>query len=83
MMVIFIVWIVLFRLEQKSKLESPIKVCTNKNFCNVLVPSEDTKILEFNQYCESDETPFIIYDDIKSLMRKNDECKNNPEKSST
>ena len=47
------------------------------------MPSEDTKILEFNQYCESDETPFIIYDDIKSLMRKNDECKNNPEKSST
>ena len=34
----------------KSKLESHEKVCKNKYFCNVMMPSEDTKILEFNQY---------------------------------
>ena len=33
----------------KSKLESHKKVCKNKDFCNVIMPSEDTKILEFNQ----------------------------------
>ena len=30
----------------KSKLESHKKVCENKGFCNVIMPSEDTKILE-------------------------------------
>ena len=26
------------------------KVCENRDFCSVAVPSEDTKILDFNQY---------------------------------
>ena len=30
----------------KKKLESHIKVCENRNFCNVVMPSEDTKISE-------------------------------------
>ena len=34
----------------KIKLESHKKVCKNKDFCNIIMPSEDTKILEFNQY---------------------------------
>ena len=25
-------------------------VCENKDFCNVIMPSEDSKILKFNQY---------------------------------
>ena len=33
----------------KSKLVSHKKVCENKNFCNVIMPSEYTKISEFNQ----------------------------------
>ena len=32
----------------KSKLESHKKVCENKYFCNIIMPSQDTKILEFN-----------------------------------
>ena len=47
------------------------------------MPSEETKILEFNQYLKSDKGPFIIYDDIESLIEKTDGCKKNPEKSST
>ena len=31
------------RLEQKNKLESHKKVCGNKDFCNIVMPSEDTK----------------------------------------
>ena len=34
----------------KNKLESHKKSCANKDFCNIIMPSEDTKILEFNQY---------------------------------
>ena len=48
-MVIFIVWIIFIPLEQKANL-SCINVCGNKDFCNVIIPSEETKILEFYQY---------------------------------
>ena len=45
--------------------------------------SEDTEILEVNQYQKSDKAPFIIYADLECLIEKVDECKNNPQKSST
>ena len=44
------------------------------------MPSEDTKILEFNQYQKSDKAPFIIYADLECIIEKIDACKNNPEK---
>ena len=47
------------------------------------MPSEKDKILEFNQCRKSDKMPYIIYADIESLIRKIDECANNPENSST
>ena len=34
----------------KNKLESHKKVCENKDVCNIVMPSEDNKILESNQY---------------------------------
>ena len=67
----------------KNKLESHKKVFENKDFCNVIMPSENTKILEFNQYQESDKAPFIIYADPECIVAKMDGCKNNPENSST
>ena len=79
-MVIFIVWITL---EKKKKLESHKKVCENNDFCNAIRPSEETKILELNQYQKPDKTPFIIYADLECMIEKLDGCKNNPEKSST
>ena len=47
------------------------------------MPPEDAKILEFNQYQKSDKAPFIIYADLECIIEKIDECKNNPENSST
>ena len=47
----------------KYKLESHEKICENKDFCNVIAPSEGTKILEFNQFQKPDKEPFIIYKD--------------------
>ena len=47
------------------------------------MPSEDTKILKFNQYQKSDTTPFNIYAGLKSLIAKIDGCKKSPENSST
>ena len=59
------------------------KVCKNKDFCSVEIPSDDNKILEFNQYRKFDKAPFIIYEDLGYLIEKADECKNYPENSST
>ena len=47
------------------------------------MPSEDTKILQFNQFQKPDKTPFIIYADLECIIEKTDKCKNNPENSST
>ena len=44
----------------EKKLESHKKVCENKGFCNVIMPSKDTKILKFKQYQKSDKAPFNI-----------------------
>ena len=48
----------------EKKLESHKKVCENKDFYNITIPSENTKILEFNQYRKSDKAPFIVYADL-------------------
>ena len=69
-----------FRTKNKRELRK--NVCENKDFCNVIMPSEDTKILEFNQYQKSDKVIFIIYVDLECLMEKTDGYKNNPENSS-
>ena len=47
------------------------------------MPSEDTKILEFNQYQKSEMAPFIIYADLECLIEKIDGCKRNPQNSFT
>ena len=36
------------------------KVWKNKDFCNILMPSEDTNILEFNQYDKSVKSPLLF-----------------------
>ena len=47
------------------------------------MPSEYTKILEFNQYQKSDKAPFIIFADRECIIEKIDGCKNNPDNSFT
>ena len=64
----------------KNILQSHKRVCENKN---IIMPSENTKILEFNQYQKSDKEPFITYADLEFIKEKNDGCKNNPKNSST
>ena len=63
----------------KNKLELHKKVCENKDFFNVSMPSEGTKILEFNQYQKSNKAPFIIYADLECIIEKIDGCKNDSE----
>ena len=49
-----------------------IKRCENKDFCNVVITSENTKILELNQYKKSDKAPFIIYANLECLIENID-----------
>ena len=67
----------------ESKLQSHKIVCQNKDFCDIIMPSEGTKILKFNQYQKSDKAPFIVYPDLECIIEKIDGSKNNPENSST
>ena len=46
------------------------------------MPSEDTKMVEFNQYPKSEKAPFIIYTNLNCLIKIIDGCKYNPENSS-
>ena len=48
----------------ENKCKSNKKACTNKDFCNIVMPPEDTKILVFNQNLKSGKEPFIIYADL-------------------
>ena len=63
----------------ENERESHKQVCEDKDFCNFVVASEDTEILEFNQYQKSDKAPFIISADLECLKEKIDGCKNNLE----
>ena len=65
-MVIVIVWIAFIRLEQKTNLNYIKKYVKIKMFLMIVL-----KILEFNQYQESDKIPFIIYANLESLIKKN------------
>ena len=65
---IFIVWIIFILLEQKINLNLKKKVCKNKYFCRIVMPSQKDNILEFNQYMKSDKMPYIIYADMESSI---------------
>ena len=66
-----------FRTKNKLKLHK--RVCENQGFCNVIMPSQDIKILEFNQYQKSDKAPFITHTELECIIEKIYGCKNDPE----
>ena len=72
----------LYYFATENKFEPHKKVCLNKDYSNVVMLFDSTKILEFNQYQKCDKAPFVIYVDLECLVEKIDGCKNNPENSS-
>ena len=67
----------------KNKFELHKRKCENKDFCNIIMHSEDTTISKFNQYQKSDKAPSIAYADLECIVENTDECKNNPKNLST
>ena len=41
-----------------------------EKFYNIVMLSEDTKILEFNHYQKTDKAPLTIYADLECLIEK-------------
>ena len=69
--------------HSENKFKSHEKVCKNKNFSRILMPSQKDNMLKFNQYMKLDKMTYIIYSDFESLIKIIDGCVNNSEKSST
>ena len=65
-------------IQSKKELQLHKKICVNNIFCLVVMPSEDRKILDFNQYWKFDETSSIIFADLESLIKEVDSCKRIP-----
>ena len=58
------------------------KYVKKKDLCNIIMPSEETRVLGFNKYKKPDKAPSIIYADLECILEKIDGCKNNPENQS-
>ena len=43
------------------------------------MPKEDNKILKYNYGEKSMKSPFIIFSDLESILKKTSTCHNNPE----
>ena len=71
-MVIFVVWIAFTLLYKKTKLQSHKRIYENTYFCNIIMLSEGTNILEFHQYQKSDKAPFTIYAVLECKKREMD-----------
>ena len=61
-----------YSFRTKKKRGSHRKVRESKNFGNILMSFEDTKILEFDQYQQLDKAAFIIDVDLEWLIKKTD-----------
>ena len=48
-----------------------MKKYAKTNFCGIVIPSKKNNVLEFNQCMKSDKMPYIIYADMKCLIKKN------------
>ena len=62
-----------FRTENKPK--SYEKACKNKDFYEIVIPSQKDNILHFSQYTKSDKMLYIIYTDLEFLIKNRWMCK--------
>ena len=67
----------------KNKLEAHEKICENRDYCHVEMPTKDNNTIKYNQGEKSRKLPFVVYADLECLLEKMSTCYNNPEESST
>ena len=67
----------------EKKLRKHERICKDHDFCDIIIPDEDNKILKYIFGEKSLKVPFVIYADLECLLRKINTCQNNPDKSYT
>ena len=67
----------------KNKLKEHEEICNNHGSCHIEMPKWVEKILKYNPGEKSLKAPFAIYLDLECLLKKEQSCQNNPEKSYT
>ena len=66
-----------------NKLKKHGRTCRNHDFCHMIMPKENNKILKYTPEEKSLKVPFIIYADLECILRKMSACQVNPTKSYT
>ena len=69
--------------KTKNKLKAHKKICENRYYCHVEMPTNDNNTIKYNQGEKSIKSPFVVYADLECLLEKMSTCYNNPEESST
>ena len=67
----------------KNKLEVHKKICENRDYCRVEMPTKDNNTIKYNHGEKSIKLPFVVYSDLECLLEKMSTCYNNPEEPST
>ena len=67
----------------KNKLEAHKKICENRDYCHVEMPTKDNNTIKYNQGEKSIKLPFVVYADLECLLERMSTCYNIPGKSST
>ena len=67
----------------KNKFDAHKKICENRDYCHVEIPTKDNNTIKYNQGEISTKLPFVIYADLECLLEKMSTCQNNPNESST
>ena len=67
----------------KNKLEAHKKICENRDYCRVEMPTKDINTIKYNHGEKSIKLPFVAYADLECLLEKMSTCYNNPEESSS
>ena len=67
----------------KNKLQEHEEICNKHDSCRIEMPKWFEKILKCNPRENSLKAPFAIYLDLECLLKKEQSCQNNPEKSYT
>ena len=67
----------------KNKLEAHKKICENRDYCHVEMPTKNNTTIKYNHGEKSIKLPFVVYADLECLLEKMSTCYNNPEESST
>ena len=67
----------------KNKLEVHKKICENRDYFPVEMPTNDNNTIKYNHGEKSIKLLFVVYTDLECLLEKMSTCSNNPEESST